>query len=88
MIEKETHSDRIQSVYTAVIKNMIAQINDCYATEEHGSSEVMFDCALVMIKEAAQIAVILEVPKEIYLTTCGEVFDVTHLAMADVVGSA
>lgn len=87
MIE-ETQSDRVQSVYTSIIKQMIGHLHDRYTDEEYGSSDVMFDCALVMVKEAAQIAVLLGVPKETYLATCVEVYDVVQLAMTDVVGTA
>lgn len=87
-LDDSTTSDRVQSVYTSVIKNMINQIHKRYTTQEYGSTEVMFDCALVMIKESAQIAVILGVPKDTFLATCAEVFDVIALAMSDVSGTA
>jgi len=85
---EETTSDRVQSVYTSLIKNMIGQLHDRYIDDDYSSSDVMFDCALVMIKEAAQVAVLLGVPKDTYLATCVEVYDVVQLAMTDVVGTA
>jgi transposase-like protein len=85
---EETTSDRVQSVYTSLIKNMIGQLHDRYTDDDYSSSDVMFDCALVMIKEAAQVAVLLGVPKDTYLATCVEVYDVVQLAMTDVVGTA
>jgi hypothetical protein len=88
MTEDDTASERVQSVYTSLIKNMIGQIHERYTTPDYPPTDVMYDCALVMIKESAQIAVILDVPKETFLTTCGEVFDVIALVMSDVAGSA
>ena len=88
MIEEDTASERVQSVYTSLIKNMIGQIHERYAAPDYASTDIMYDCALVMIKESAQIAVILDVPKDTFLTTCSEVFDVIALVMSDVAGSA
>jgi hypothetical protein len=88
MIDDESMSDRVQSIYTTAIKGMISQIHDKYTAPDYKSTDLMFDCALVMIKESAQIAVMLDVPKETFLATCGEVFDVIALAMSDVAGTA
>lgn len=88
MIDEETQSDRVQSVYTTMIKHMINKIHEEYSTEDYGSTDVMFDCALVMIKESAQVANILSVPKNTFLDTCSEIYDVIHLLMSDVSGSA
>ena len=88
MIEDEATSDRVQSICTSLVKNVIGQIHERYTSPEYTSSDLMYDCALVLIKESAQVAVILNVPKDTFLATCAEVFDVIALVMSDVAGSA
>ena len=86
----DSQSDRVQSVFTSIIKSVVNDICQRYVDEDedYDYNDVMYDSAMVMIKEAAQIAVIMGVPKETYLTSCGEIFDVLSLAMSEPHGSA
>jgi hypothetical protein len=90
MIEEEvdTQSERVQSIFTSVIKSLVNDICERYVNEEYDYQDVMFDSAMVMIKEAAQIAAIMGIPKDTYLSTCSEVYDVVSLMMSEVAGSA
>lgn len=84
----ETQSDRVQSVFTNIIKSVVNDLCERYVEGSYDYSEVMFDSAMVMIKEAAQIAVLMGVEKDTYLGTCSEVYDVIHLMMSEVSGTA
>ena len=86
--EDDSQSDRVQSVFTNIIKSVVNDICERYVGEGYDYNEVMFDSAMVMIKESAQIAIIMGVPKDMYLNTCTEVYDVIHLMMSEVSGNA
>jgi len=90
MIEEEgdTQSERVQSIFTSVVKSLVNDICERYVGEDYDYQDVMFDSAMVMIKESAQIAAIMGIPKDTYLNTCGEVYDVISLMMSEVAGSA
>lgn len=85
---EETQSDRVQSVFTNILKSIVNDLCMRYVEGSYDHGEVMFDSAMVMIKESAQIAVIMGVDKDTYLGTCGEVYDVIHLMMSEVSGTA
>ena len=86
--EDYSQSDRVQSVFTNIIKSVVNDLCERYVEGDYDYSEVMFDSAMVMVKESAQIAAIMGVPKDMYINTCAEIYDVIHLMMSEVSGTA
>ena len=87
-MNEEDTSDRVQTLFTSLIKSAVGQLSERFCCEEYPMDDHMESCAMTMIKEASQIALIMGIEKDHFLQTCGEIHDIVFLLSSDHEGSA
>jgi hypothetical protein len=81
-------SERAQTILTSAIKSIVGQLSERFCNEEYSMEDHMVGSAMTFIKEAAQIALIMEIDKDEFAKTCEEVYNIVHLMTTDHAGSA
>jgi hypothetical protein len=87
-MSEEDVQDRVQTIFTSVIKSAVVQLSERFCSEEYPMDNHMEGCAMTLIKEASQIALIMSINREEFLATCGEIHDIVFLLSSDHEGSA
>jgi len=87
-MNEEDTSDRVQTLFTSLIKSAVGQLSERFCCEEYPMDDHMEACAMTLIKEASQIALIMGIEKNHFLQTCGEIHDIVFLLSSDHEGSA
>jgi hypothetical protein len=81
-------SQRAQALFSSIIKSSVQRLSDRLCDESYTTGEHLFDSATCMLTEAAQVAMILEIPEEEYMMLCTEIYNIVKLMMTDHAGTA
>ena len=87
-MSEEDLQDRVQTLFTSLIKAAVGQLSDRFCCEEYTTEDHMESCAMTLVKEASQIASIVGVDRYEFLEICGEIHDIVFLMSSDHKGTA